>query len=80
MSEIIHASSAPDGSVLMFPFSACYFLKVCDPYTGKGGVVELFKGAYYSIPEGLEKRGLGVYCKVTHKDIDALYGINEEDN
>lgn len=77
MNEIIHVSAAPDGAILEFPFSTCYFMKVCNPYTGVGGVVELFYGAYFTYAD-LEKRGVGQYCKVIHKDLDALYYEDEE--
>lgn len=77
MNEIIHVSAAPDGAILEFPFSACYFMKVCNPYTGVGGVVELLRGAYFTYAD-LEKRGVGQYCKVIHKDLDALYYEDEE--
>lgn len=77
MNEIIHVSAAPDGAILKFPFSACYFMKVCNPYTGVGGVVELLRGAYFTYAD-LEKRGVGQYCKVIHKNLDALYYEDEE--
>ena len=44
--DIVHIGSVKDGSIVMFPFSAYYFMKVCNPSTGVGGVVELFHGAY----------------------------------
>jgi hypothetical protein len=77
MDEIIHVGAAPDGAILEFPFSACYFMKVCSPYTGVGGVVELFHGAYFTYAD-LEKRGLGQYCKVLYKNLNALYYEDEE--
>lgn len=77
MSEVIHVSAAPDGAILEFPFSACYFMKVCNPYTGVGGVVELLRGAYLTYAD-LEKCGVGQYCKVLHRDLDALYYEDEE--
>jgi hypothetical protein len=77
--EIIHIGSAPDGSIVMFPFSAYFFMKICNPYTGIGGVVELFHGTHLTYDD-LDKRGLGVYCKVMYHDIvDFFETINEED-
>ena len=79
MSEIIHVGSAPDGSIVMFPFSAYFFMKICNPYTGIGGVVELFHGTHLTYND-LDKRGLGVYCKVMYDDIaDFFDTISEED-
>ena len=77
MNKIIHVSAALDGEILEFPNSACYFMKVSNPYTGAGGVVELVEGAYYTYAD-LEKRGVGQYCKVLYKNLDALYWEDEE--
>lgn len=41
MNEIIHVSAAPDGAILEIPFCSRYFMKVCNPHTGVGGVIEL---------------------------------------
>ncbi len=77
--EIIHIGSAPDGSIVMFPFSAYFFMKICNPYPVIGGVVELFHGTHLTYDD-LDKRGLGVYCKVMYHDIvDFFETINEED-
>ena len=75
--EIIHVGAAPDGAILEFPFSACYFMKVCNPYSGVGGVVELLRGAYFTYAD-LEKRGVGQYCKIVYKNLDALYREDKE--
>ena len=72
MNEIIHVSTAPDGAILEFPFSACHFMKVCNPYTGIGGAVDLSHGAYFTYDD-LEKRGVGQYCRVVCGDLDDLY-------
>ena len=77
MNKIIHVSAALDGEILEFPNSACYFMKVSNPYTGVGGVIELVEGAYYTYAD-LEKRGGGQYCKVIYKNLDALYFEDEE--
>ena len=69
--ELIHIGAAKDGSVVMFPFSAYYWIKVCNPTTGIGGVVNL-GGAYYPVSE-LEARGLGLYCKQIFNDLDECY-------
>jgi hypothetical protein len=77
--EVIHVGSAPDGSIVMFPFSAYFFMKICNPYTGIGGVVELFHGTHLTYDD-LDKRGLGVYCKVMYDDIaDFFETIDEEE-
>lgn len=77
--ELIHVGSARDGSIVMFPFSAYFFMKICNPYTGVGGVVELFHGTHLTYND-LDKRGLGVYCKVMYDDIaDFFDTINEEE-
>ena len=52
-------------------------MKVSNPYTGVGGVVELVEGAYYTYAD-LEQRGVGKYCKVIYKNLDALYFEDEE--
>ncbi len=70
--ELIHISTAKDGSIVMFPFSARYWLKVCNPTTGLGGVVDLVKGAYYPTSE-LDALGLGHYCKQIFNDLDECY-------
>ena len=77
MNELIHVSAALDGEILEVPHSACYFMKVSNPYTGVGGVVELVEGAYYTYAD-LEQRGVGKYCKVIYKNLDALYFEDEE--
>lgn len=77
MNELIPVSAAPDGAILEFPHSACYFMKVHNPYTGAGAVVELLYGAYYTYAD-LEQRGVGQYCKVIYKNLDALYFEDEE--
>ena len=77
MNELIPVNDAPDGAILEFPFSACYFMKVSNPYTGVGGVIELVEGAYYTYAD-LEKRGVGQYCKVIYKNLDDLYFEDEE--
>lgn len=66
--DIVHIGSVKDGSIVMFPFSAYYFMKVCNPSTGVGGVVELFHGAYLTYDD-LEKRELGVYCRVYYDNL-----------
>ena len=78
MNELIHVSAALDGEILEFPHSACYFMKVSNPYTGVGGVVELVEGAYYTYAD-LEQRGVGKYCKVIYKKLNDLYFEDEED-
>lgn len=76
MSEVIHVGSAPDGSIVTFPSSAYYFMKICNPYTGVGGVVELFHGTHLTYAD-LEKRELGVYCRVCYASLDELIRENE---
>ncbi len=77
MNEIIHVSAAPDGAILEFPFSICHFMKVCNPYTGIGGVVELLRGVYLTYAD-LEKCGMGQYCRVVCENLDALYYEDED--
>ena len=76
--EIVHIGSVKDGSIVMFPSSAYYFMKVCNPSTGIGGVVELFHGAYLTYND-LEKRELGVCCQVFYDSLDELFRKDEED-
>ena len=78
MNDIIHVGSASDGSIVMFPFSARYWLKVCNPNTGVGGIVDLAKGAYYPMGE-IERLGMGLYCQQVYADLNELfYGTGEE--
>jgi hypothetical protein len=72
MNEIIHVSAAPDGSILEIPFSSRRFMKVCNPHTGVGGVIELLYGTYLTYAD-LEKRWGSQYCKVLYKNLDELY-------
>ena len=77
MSEIIHVSAAQDGSVLQFPFSAKYWLKVCNPSTGIGGIVDLTNGAYYPVSE-IERLEMGLYCQQIFQDLnECFYGESE---
>ena len=77
MNELIPVNDAPDGAILEFPYSACYFMKVSNPCTGAGAVVDLFYGTYYTYAD-LKQRGVGQYCKVIYKNLDALYWEDEE--
>jgi hypothetical protein len=79
MSDIIHVGAAQDGSVLQFPFSAKYWLKVCNPFTGVGGIVDLTKGAYYSVSE-IERLGLGLYCKQVYRDLNECFYDGESED
>ena len=47
MTGTIHFGSAPDGSIVHFPTSAVYYLKVCDS-CGAGYGVDIVKGKLYS--------------------------------
>lgn len=76
--ELVYISTVKDGSIVMFPNSAYYFMKICNPYTGIGGVVELFHGAYLTYDD-LEKRELGVYCRVYYDNLDKLFRKDEEE-
>lgn len=77
MNELIHVNDAPDGAILEFPHSACYFMKVSNPVTGAGAVVELLCGEYYTYAD-LKQRVVGQYCKVIYKNLDDLYFEDEE--
>lgn len=70
--NLIHISAAKDGSIVMFPSSAYYWMKVCNPTTGIGGVVNLGKSTYYPVSE-LETQGIGLYCKQIFNDLDECY-------
>ena len=73
MDEIIHVSSARDGSIIKFPsLPTKYWLKVCNPNTGVGGIVDLDRGAYYSISE-IEKLGIGLYCNQIFRDLNECF-------
>lgn len=70
-------ASIPDGSIIQFPHSARYYMKVCDE-NGVGGVVALDNGLYVKTSDlssclGLspdeveivaERGDWGVYCDV----------------
>jgi hypothetical protein len=71
MDEIIHVSAAPDGAILEIPFCSRYFMKICNPHTGVGGVIELLYGTYLTYAD-LEKRWGTQYCKVLYKNLDEL--------
>ncbi len=70
--DLVHISTVRDGSIVTFPSSAYYWMKVCSPITGIGAVVNLGKGTYYLTNE-LEVRGLGVYCRQIFNDLDECY-------
>lgn len=76
MENIIHFSSAKDGAVVQFPFSAYYFMKVCTR-RGEGGVVNLWTGELLTKTD-LETDGLGVYCKVISDSLDKFVREDEE--
>lgn len=74
-----HVSSVKDGSIIFFPHSACYWIKVCNPMTGIGGVVELYSGKYYPV-SALDNVGLGIYCSIVAKNLDTLYFGEDNEN
>lgn len=74
--DLIHIASIPDGAIVEFPYSIYTYMKVCGP-DGNGAVVRLFSGLLLNYKE-LEKRNLGVYCRVIAKDIDELYKEEDE--
>ena len=77
--EIIHVGAARDGSIVMFPFSDKYWLKVCNPKSGVGGIVDITNGAYYPVSE-IESLGKGNYCKCVYDDLEDFFcTMSEED-
>ena len=72
---MVHYASVKDGSIIEFPTSAYYYMKVCDR-NGQGGIVRLSTGEYLSRAQ-LLLDGLGEYCKVVADDIEKLL-IEEE--
>lgn len=76
MEEII-ISYAKEGSIVTFPHSAHYYMKVSDGMW-KTGVVRLFDGHFIPTTE-LYKEGLGDMCKVVADNLDQFYREEEED-
>lgn len=71
MENLVHLGTVSDGSIVEFPHSACYYMKVCDRWGG-GGVVEIFTGKYIHASE-LETEGLGIMCHIAFDDIVDMY-------
>ena len=74
MDKIINVKDAPNGAILWFPFSANHYMKVSNPYTGEGAIVDITNGALYSYDD-LDKRGIGHYCQAVYEDLNELYGL-----
>lgn len=73
---IVHFASVKDGSIIQFPFSACYFMKVCSR-DGIGAVVNLFTGELLNKTH-LMQDNLGLYCKVVANDVEEFLREEEE--
>ena len=71
MNELIHIGFVPDGAVIEFPHSAYIYMKVCSA-DGMGAVVRLFGGLYLTMSD-LDKRDLGVMCRVLATNLDEYY-------
>lgn len=70
----MHISCIPDGSFVTFPNSAIRWLKVCDSYDGRGGVVDIQTGRLIMVSE-LEKNGLNPYsAEITNESIWGVEG------
>lgn len=76
MENKVHFASVKDGSVVQFPFSAYYFMKVCTRH-GEGAVVNLWTGELLTKTD-LEVDGLGVYCNVVSDSLDHFIADDEE--
>ena len=74
--DLIHIASVRDGAIVEFPHSAYAYMKVCGP-DGNGAVVRLSGGLLLTYRE-LEKRDLGVFCRVIANNVDELYREEDE--
>lgn len=69
---MMHVGFAPDGSVVQFKNSACYFMKVCDS-NGAGGVVEITTGWFIPTNKIWEEIGCEPYVGVVADSLSVFY-------
>lgn len=77
MENKVHFASVKDGSIVLFPFSVCYFMKVCTQ-RGEGAVVNLWTGKLLTKAD-LEVDGLGAYCNVVSDSLDHFITNDDEE-
>ena len=72
MSELVNIITVPDGAIVLFPNSLPEYMKVCNSYDRRGGVVDLSCGRL--IPCGrLEKEGLGFVCEIINNSFNEYF-------